>query len=48
MAIELAKSKGYELVAFNTEGYNLFFINKEYSNRFKVISSEVFKEHFQL
>jgi hypothetical protein len=46
--IELAKSKGYELVAFNTEGYNLFFVNKEYSNRFKVISSEDFKEHFKL
>ena len=46
--IELAKSKGYELVAYNSEGFNLFFIRKEYSNLFQTISKEAFKQHFNL
>ncbi|MBX9785495.1 MAG: hypothetical protein K2X48_19605 [Chitinophagaceae bacterium] len=46
--IELAKSKGYELAAFNTKGFNLFFVAKKYSGNFKIISSGDFKKHFHL
>lgn len=42
--MHLAKSKGYELVAANREGFNLFFVRKDCLNNLQPLTPELFSK----
>ena len=48
-AIELCKQKGYQLVATNSKGFNLFFVDDQEASAFETINpNEIFqKQYFQ-